>query len=925
MPAGRLPDAGRRAGLPLPNNMSVMEYEEVLFPFLKERRYIELEWLKDKGVRDTGPWIDGTYYGTHPAVRVFYSPGIIRWLAEGRRGPIPDGEMMIKEQYPPPAERHRGKTEAELRESLESWTVMVKDSKGSQDGWFWSNPGADAKPFDFHKNNQQPWSGFGLYCVRCHASTQSPQAAAADSLDNEFTFASLRNIEGFPGQPIIFRVDDSWRRQEENAETEPAVKLPEAPQSRDDSALLAALRLTPAVPKIDEVFRLPNSSFDSVHASRDPHRQMFTSDQCMNCHAGVTGPFGPVGFVHRDAEDQEYGSAGVNVSPYGEWRWTPMGLAGRDPVFYAQLESELALMKSQFGETDESARLSATLVDTCLRCHGAMGHQHHHGYAVDQNDATRQTPLSLEDVSSTSETGALARDGISCMICHRMQPRPQPADDQRPYLAFFLETSTSGNIYLGSPGQIYGPYEDRGLASYPMHHATGWKPQHSNYIRQSQLCGSCHTVTLPAIDRPLPEVAKNAEAHRLNQAESVPEFQSFHHHIEQATYLEWLNSKFNNETTPNPTHGKSCQDCHMPNQVFGEEVGGLDQPIRTRIAAIQDDTYPDAENLAELKQLHVPVRDNYRRHSFAGLNVWLIEYFRQFDDVLGVKKSDYMTGSKTGAEQSIQNMIRLARRETATVEVNADLVVVRDRNLLEAKVRVKNLSGHRFPTGVGFRRAFLQLQVIAGEGEHARVIWSSGRTNEAGVILGSDDQPLPTELHQPGQTEDGHQPHYTVIESPDQVQIYETILKDSKACYTTSFVRACTTEKDNRLLPQGWTQEGPGGGLDGAYLKATHPGPQAALDPDYTDGSGSDTTVYRIPLSAADAQGTLKVQATLFYQATPPYYLRNLFQTAPNGEATLRLKALASHVDLQGTAIEGWKLPIAEDSATVSAASLPHR
>ena len=33
---------------------------------------------------------------------------------------------------------------------------------------------------------------------------------------------------------------------------------------------------------------------------------------------------------------------GVNVSEYGEWRWSPMGLAGRDPVFFSQLESELA-------------------------------------------------------------------------------------------------------------------------------------------------------------------------------------------------------------------------------------------------------------------------------------------------------------------------------------------------------------------------------------------------------------------------------------------------------------------------------------------------------------------------------------------------------------------------------------------------------
>jgi len=34
--------------------------------------------------------------------------------------------------------------------------------------------------------------------------------------------------------------------------------------------------------------------------------------------------------------------------------------------------------------------------------------------------------------------GALARDGISCTICHQMQPREQPADDHRHYLEFSL-------------------------------------------------------------------------------------------------------------------------------------------------------------------------------------------------------------------------------------------------------------------------------------------------------------------------------------------------------------------------------------------------------------------------------------------------------------------------------------------------------
>lgn len=34
------------------------------------------------------------------------------------------------------------------------------------------------------------------------------------------------------------------------------------------------------------------------------------------------------------------GEALSNLSPYATWRTSPMGLAGRDPVFFAQLASE---------------------------------------------------------------------------------------------------------------------------------------------------------------------------------------------------------------------------------------------------------------------------------------------------------------------------------------------------------------------------------------------------------------------------------------------------------------------------------------------------------------------------------------------------------------------------------------------------------
>ena len=105
---------GRPGDLPAPSSVSVAAFEAKLFAFLNDRTYAKLGWATDKGVRDTGPFIAGKSYGTHPAVRVYYSPGVVRWLLAGRVGPIPDGEIIIKEQYAAPAVRHRDKSEAEL-------------------------------------------------------------------------------------------------------------------------------------------------------------------------------------------------------------------------------------------------------------------------------------------------------------------------------------------------------------------------------------------------------------------------------------------------------------------------------------------------------------------------------------------------------------------------------------------------------------------------------------------------------------------------------------------------------------------------------------------------------------------------------------------------------------------------------------------
>ena len=982
------PPHGLPSGLPRPSDGSVAAFEAVLFPFLNERRYVELGWERDGQVRDTGPFLNGKYYGTHPAVRVWYSPETIEWLKAGRVGPLPDGAMFVKEQYQAPAARHAGKTEEQLRESLQSWTVMVKDSRGSRDGWFWSNPAPGAEPEDNHAKNEHPISGFGHYCTRCHAATRSPGIDSPGDPANEFTFASLRNIAGFPGEPLLFRVDDSWREEADEASDEPAGLNGAAALDRLGEWLAAVQAEVEAAAEADadhgahprctnpatcdrpprtvsaaflarfgalenaelcDCARLPGVTHDwaplapadsSATGEGGPAADWATSNQCMGCHAGITEPFGPTMFLplgnEEDPSRAEYGADGKHQSPYGEWRWTPMGLAGRDPIFLAQLETELAVLRREL-PAERAEPLVRDLQDACLRCHGAMGRHAFHGDAHEGGEEQPRFDLAHHAATAAADAhiglgedryGALARDGVSCLVCHRMVPREQPPGDDRGDLRHYLDTSTTGNATFGPPGEVYGPYEDDSLRAYVMHHATGLKPTKSDYLSESRMCGTCHVVSLPSVDMPLgahlaglagaegtPEVTDHHDP--LAAADSTPSFRGFHHHVEQATYLEWLNSEFQTEFElpsgqANP-RGRSCQQCHMSDTTDGTPDGPA---ARSRIAAVQDATYPDAENLAPHRELTIPVRD-YRRHDFAGLNVFLLELTNQFDDVLGVRKTDFMTGSQRDLPDAIAGMVQTAESKTARIAVET----IAGEGQVVADVRVENLAGHRFPTGVGFRRAFLEVSLLNAGGE---ALWTSGATDATGALVDAAGDPLPTEFFTPG--EDGaqrFQPHHAVIRDPSQVQVYETLLKNHAGRFTTSFVHGCEVVKDNRLLPRGWSHDGPSPELDGRYLAATRPGPLAAIDADFTAGDGADLTRYEIPVPAGVDPGTCTVRARLFYQATPPYFLRNLFTVmngpadAEPGPAVRRLHAMAANLDTTGTPIENWKLPIVAAEARV--------
>ncbi|MCB1041935.1 MAG: hypothetical protein KDC35_03290 [Acidobacteria bacterium] len=959
------------APLPLPSALPIQNYEQVLYTWLMERQYAQEGWSHDKGVRDTGPYIESQYFGTHPAVRIYYSPEVMAWLESGREGVLPDGAMIIKEMFLQPAVLYQDLArnpkyqdpnayDQLLAKLVFAWTVMVRDSQASKDGWFWANPMAPgegesipaAVKRQLDQLNGPPNSEFGAPCLRCHASAES-----------EFTFADLRNAVGFEGEPLRFKVDNSWRNAN-HFKPYPLSTIADDPWVQ--SHFMLPLQLRPfseqAAPKSTEVdaFHLgltretqmandealpkPNpeflKTFTSIKAVPEKDVQVFpsqwqdqvlpnphqadefiTSDNCFGCHGGLGGePYGVTMFVKTGPE---YGD-GYNLSEYGEWRWSPMGLAGRDPIFFSQFESEIELLKrdAAMNPTPLHGTLAdneIALTNTCLSCHGAMGQRQ---LAIDAASNPQLDPnfqvdyMFLEEQLNDQQPppspylkyGQLGREGISCAICHHISPpsESQVKDWQPPEgyvladkeLAYFLFHNSTGRFERGPANEFFGPYDD--VAQVPMDRTLGVKPVFHEFVTDSQLCGTCHTINLPNIG------ATDDAFPVLNAAEQNPAFKDYQHSIEQATFLEWQNSSFaQNPGQPNSKFA-SCQDCHMPRN-FETVDGSINIPqVTTQIAAIQDANFPEADNRLPLEDIDIPLRDTYKRHEHVGLNVFLLEMFDQFPQILGVDKNDYMTSADNGVDLAIENMILQAQQETLDLSVELKEV---NKEGLQAKVTLTNKTGHRFPSGVAFRRAFVEFLVFEGD----EVVWGSGRTNSVGVIVDEHGQPLPTEFLP---NADSYQRHHQVIKRQDQVQIYEELNQNAQHEFTTSFVHRVFDIKDNRLLPHGW-RASPFFKKDREvifqFMEATDP-KGTGDDPDYMDQGpdfiGQDSLVYEVRFGKKVNPKKVRVQATVYSQAIPPSWLHQRFSTVPDGEATRRLYYMASHLDLAGTPMQNWKLKL---------------
>jgi cytochrome c551/c552 len=264
---------------------------------------------------------------------------------------------------------------------------------------------------------------------------------------------------------------------------------------------------------------------------------------------------------------------------------------------------------------------------------------------------------------------------------------------------------------------------------------------------------------------------------------------------EQVPYQEWLHSAFREE--------RSCQSCHMP-----------------AVAAT-----PIASVLGE-------PRDALARHTFLGGNFFMLRMLNRFRDQLGVE------ALAPELDAAAHATIRQLQTDTASVAITR---AVRAGSALEVDVAIRNLTGHKLPTGYPSRRVWLHVSVKDAAN---RVVFESGSIDSRGAIGGNDNDA----------DAQRYEPHYEEITRADQVQIYESTMADSAGRLTTGLLQAVVFVKDNRLLPQGFDKRT--AGTEIAVRGA------AVADADFT-GAG-DAVRYRIPIDRTGS--AFMVEVALRYQ-----------------------------------------------------------
>jgi hypothetical protein len=315
--------------------------------------------------------------------------------------------------------------------------------------------------------------------------------------------------------------------------------------------------------------------------------QFQTSDRCLACHNSLVD------------------KAGQDVSIGFHWRASIMANSSRDPYWQASARREVI----------DHPEAQAEIEDECSVCHMPIT-RYESKLRGKTGEIFAHLPINADDAAHRQ-----ASDGVSCSVCHQITNA-----------RLGTRESYNGGFVVQGPDADgrhaeYGPFDIKeGLQAVMRSSTQGYKPEKAEHIRESELCGTCHTLIT---------TARGAGGRPIG---ALPE---------QMPYPEWLHSRYRNK--------QSCQNCHMP---------AIQGPVQISRVLGED-------------------REDARIHSFLGGNFFMLRMLSRYRDELGV------AALPTELTDNSEATAKFLEKESATVtienvspeagSVRAD-VVVRNKN-----------------------------------------------------------------------------------------------------------------------------------------------------------------------------------------------------------------------------------------------------
>lgn len=354
-----------------------------------------------------------------------------------------------------------------------------------------------------------------------------------------------------------------------------------------------------------------------------------------------------------------------------------------------------------------------------------------------------------------------------------------------------LGANHSGELHYADSMIEYGPFDKPFQA--PMQDFLQLTPDFGAHVTDAGFCAGCHTLLTNSVD--------------LQGNFTGTTF------VEQATYHEWLNSVYAD------ANGATCQSCHMPRVTEGVVIAA--------------------------NYLILTPRTPYGKHDLAGANSFMLKLMKEHRDQLDIRAGD------VHFDAAIANTLTNLQQNSLTATLQFEGLV---EDSAVFSLRLRNLVGHKFPSGYPTRRAFVEFVVTNQLGD---TVFSSG-------IMDANYE-LPTE-------NSTYEPHYDLITNPDQVQIYEMVMGNVNGQVTNVLERAYQPLKDNRLVPIGFT-------TSHAVYDTTAIVGNASSDPDFNfdgfEGSGTDDVHFHVKLS--ENEDSLNAFATVYYQSIPRKTVADMF------------------------------------------------